>query len=332
MSAWLGAVSIHSRDFNAGAQNSLVALLDIYPVLQVIVNHFDDDAGGSHGRRGSSSASSSSTARGSISSNAAPARLHARLEVSFVPGMKTLFWKQVLTREELTRRKVLVLWLFDADVYTHPAVMPLGELVSALLSSDASALQPVVRAAGMGVSHTWLRQRPALSSCVASTARFVEVMTPLLRADAWTAFHERYLSAVPDAALAVSDFGVDVTWCAAFARAFPARPACLVLYSAAAVHGNTNSMHRRMNASVYKQGRMCAETCRVLKRFRSEWMNYSHDTQDCWMATATGLAPAHGPRYIDTHGAWKAGRRAKDGSVLTATGKRWVPGTLGEGT
>ena len=230
----------------------------------------------------------------------------------------------MLTGERL--RGVRVVWLFDADVDTHPAVMPLGSLVSALLSSNASALQPVIRSAGMGTDHTWLRQRPSLSTCVASTARFVEVMTPLLQVDAWAAFHEAVLSRVPDPSLAVSDFGIDVTWCAYFRERFPQRPACLVLYSAAAVHFNSNSIKRFMNASTVAQERNCAGTCKFIRRnFRRYYMNYSHDTQDCWLAGNEGLVPLRRPRYIDSHGYWKAGRRDKSGHIVTATGHRWTP-------
>jgi hypothetical protein len=143
----------------------------------------------------------------------------------------------MLTPERL--RGVSVLWLFDADVAAHPAVMPLGEVASALLSTGASAMQPLIRSAGLGTDHSWLRQRPSLSSCTASTARFVEVMTPLLQVDAWVRFYEVVLSRIPDDALALSDFGIDVTWCAFFATHFPSRPPCLVLYSAAAVHSNS---------------------------------------------------------------------------------------------
>ena len=81
-----------------------------------------------------------------------------------------------------------------------------------------------------------------------------------------------------------------------------------------------------MNGSTARQGRSCAGTCRFLRRhFKGLYMNFSHDTQDCWAASNAGLVPTHKPRYIDTHGFWKAGSRAKDGSVITATGRRWKP-------
>ena len=235
-----------------------------------------------------------------------------------------LFWKRILTARRL--QAVRVVWLFDADVATHPSSMPLGVLVSALLTSDASALQPTIRSAGLGTDHTWLRQRPCLSSCVASTAKFVEVMTPVLRAEAWLRFHDEILSKVPDEALALSDFGIDVTWCAFFGWHFPERPPCLILYSAAVVHFNSNSIKRFMNASTITQERACTGTCKFLKKHHKRFfLNYSHDTQDCWAATNDGLVATHRPRYIDSHGYWKAGRRNRLGQVITATGHRWVP-------
>jgi hypothetical protein len=243
-----------------------------------------------------------------------------------IPTTQGLFWKRALTPKRLVG--VSVLWLFDADVATHPSLMPLGEIVSALLTTNASALQPVVRSAGMGTDHPWLRQRPSLTSCVASTAKFVEVMTPVLQADAWLQFYTKVLSRVPDESLAVSDFGIDVTWCAFFADTFPKRPPCLILHSAAAVHYNSRSIGRFMNRSTVLQERSCAGTCRFLRsHFPRYYMNYSHDNSDCWAASQRGLVATGQPRYVDSHGAWKAGRRGKDGSIITATGKRWKPGS-----
>ena len=204
--SWLGAVSTHTNDYGRTSQirASLDALLTAYPELCIALNHFD--AGG----------------EAPDTRSAGQRRQHGRLQVTWVPGMKGLFWKRVLTPERT--RGMRMVWLFDADVAVHPSVMPLGLLASALLSSNASALQPLVRAAGMGTDHKWLRQRPSLSSCAASTAKFVEVMTPFLQSDTWEHFHRHVLSHIPDDALARSDFGIDVTWCAAFADAFPLRP------------------------------------------------------------------------------------------------------------
>ena len=47
--------------------------------------------------------------------------------------------------------------------------------------------------------------------------------------------------------------------------------------------------------------------------------------QDCWAASNAGLVATRQPRYIDTHGHWKAGRRDAEGHIITATGKRWSP-------
>ena len=275
--AWLGAVSIHTRDYDVSYRTAVLTLLTTYTPLRLVVNHFDPPGSSRH----------------------AIEETHPRIEHTWIPDMKGLFWKRVLTADRL--RGVSVVWLFDADVAVHPAVMPLGELVLALLSSNASALQPLVRSSGMGTDHSWLRQRPSLSSCMATTARFVEVMTPLLQADAWIHFHEHILSHIPDEALALSDFGIDVTWCAALAAAFRTRPPCLILYSSAALHSNSNSIHRFMNASTRSQERSCAGTCRYLRRHHPRfYMNYSHDTQECWAGSNQGLRPSGKPRYIDS--------------------------------
>ena len=159
--SWLGAVSTHTNDYGRTSQirASLDALLTAYPELCIALNHFD--AGG----------------EAPDTRSAGQRRQHGRLQVTWVPGMKGLFWKRVLTPERT--RGMRMVWLFDADVAVHPSVMPLGLLASALLSSNASALQPLVRAAGMGTDHKWLRQRPSLSSCAASVFRADDRAPPL---------------------------------------------------------------------------------------------------------------------------------------------------------
>lgn len=137
---WLGAVCVHSHDFPA-ARPAQRALLDAYPALCLIVNVFDTRP--------------LSSRREALVSD----KLHPRAEITWVQGMKGLFWKRVLTPARL--HGIEVLWLFDADVSPHPSVLPLGLLTSALLTANASALQPSVRAAGMGTNHKWLRQRPS---------------------------------------------------------------------------------------------------------------------------------------------------------------------------
>ena len=161
-SEWLGATSIHSRDFDVVSQRALVLLLDSYPRLgTILVNHFD-----------------SRPPLNKVHHKHVGMSADRRIERTFIPGMKCLFWKRVLTPRLLENRHVEVLWLFDADVVTHPATLPLAMMVDAMISTNASALQPTIRSAGLGTDHTWLRQRPSLSSCVATTAKFVEVMTP----------------------------------------------------------------------------------------------------------------------------------------------------------
>ena len=78
---WLGATAIHSKDDSlAHLMHSLVALCDSYPQLQMIVNLFD---------------------REPVDANTRIATLagnHSRVEGTWIPGMKTLFWKQVPQR------------------------------------------------------------------------------------------------------------------------------------------------------------------------------------------------------------------------------------------
>ena len=67
---WLGATSVHSRDFGATAKAALTSLLSMYAPLHVVVNHFDPG-----GRPAAWSA-----------------HAHDRLTFTWVPDMKGLFW------------------------------------------------------------------------------------------------------------------------------------------------------------------------------------------------------------------------------------------------
>ena len=129
---WLGATSVHSRDPRVPALlHSLRELCDANPALRLVINHFDPNA--------------------SSRVKARPAT--DRIQVSWVPGMKGLFWKTVLT--PLRTSTYRVVWLFDSDMAVHPSVLPLGTIVRTLLATNASLLQPAIRSAGGETQHTW---------------------------------------------------------------------------------------------------------------------------------------------------------------------------------
>lgn len=148
---------------------------------------------------------------------------HSAVEGMHVPGMKTVFWKRVLTRELLHRRNVQIVWLVDSDIAIHPSAFPLGPLAGVLASTRATLLQPSIRALVHGTYHSFLRVRSAHMSCVATSAQFVELQCPIFAVEAWEYFHGRVLSAVEDKDLAESDYGIDISWCAAVRDAFPDR-------------------------------------------------------------------------------------------------------------
>jgi len=151
-------------------------------------------------------------------------------------------------------------------------------------------------------------------SCLATTAMWVEMQSPLFSADAWAAYHTMVLAHIADDDLAASDFGIDISWCAAVREAFPTRPTCLVTPAAAATHLNTHAIEKFMSKPVRSTVRSCAGTCRTLntRRFQRPphglealptvypaalptahtqltlgsipgyWRNFSHHTGDCW--------------------------------------------------
>ena len=100
----------------------------------------------------------------------------------------------------------------------------------------------------------------------------------------WQAeFHRKMLAIVKDEHLAVSDFGIDTTWCGLLADAFPKRPTCLVLPSETAIHINTHTIEKFMTKHVATQERSCTGTCKTLySTYKRFWKNFSHHNGDCW--------------------------------------------------
>ena len=295
MDRWLGAVETHSQDpALLQLKRSLHALCTVHPQLHVRLNFFD------HG---------------------APERTWLRrsnVTLSHVPGMKGLFWKRVLTPPLVLQFRVI--WLFDADIAIHPSVFPLATLVNALVAVDASAAQPAIRA-GVGRFSTWqghlVHKRPVSASCVITTARSVEIMTPLLQTDAWAAVHEQVLSIIPDDDLAASDHGIDRMWCSWLHVAFPARPACVVVQSEVALHADSRTMRRFMNATTFRQGKSCSGTCLMLQRtFPDHFDGTKHDTGDCWKQTYTGPVRTALLRSLDASGAISGRERGSTGKDL----------------
>ncbi|KAL1504936.1 hypothetical protein AB1Y20_008703 [Prymnesium parvum] len=283
---WLGATGVHSEAADARALvGSIGQLCDAYPQLHVIVNFFDAPPRSAEQLR--------------------VAVHHPQMEATSVPGMKTLFWRRILTPERV--RSFSLVWVFDCDIAVHPSIFPLGILAGTLTSLRATLLQPSIRAQVHGTYHTWLRVRPAHMSCVATTAQWVELQTPVFAVDAWVEFHTKMLSVVKDEDLAVSDFGIDVTWCGLLAAAFPGRPTCLVLPADPAIHINTHSIEKFMSKSVVSQERSCTGTCKTLyNTYQRYWKNFSHHTGDCWGT------------HQDHHGLTRTGRLSLEGSTVRA--------------
>ncbi len=285
---WLGATSVHSGDeYFPTMRTSLKKLCDAHPPLSVIVNLFNRGA----------------------PEDIDVSRDHQRMSTTRVPGMKTAFWKAILTPERTASFQIV--WLFDADVAVHPAVMPLRLYTDALLATRASILQPTMRGGGRhngqdvrATDHIHLRDsRVVHSSCLVGSVHFVEVMTPLLQQDAWAAFHREVLMQIADDALELSDFGIDVTWCSFVAQTFKGRPACVAHFGAPALHLNSGSITRFMNHSNVLEERNCGRTCKTLKaKFPQHFGNRKHDMKRCWSAGGNGLVPTGLSRGVDESG------------------------------
>ena len=261
---WLGATAIHSQSKDtANLVGSLTALCDNYPQLSILVNFFDAKE---------------------VPAQAIMRQLtgnHSRLGATWVPGMKTLFWKLHLT-PEITKDLELV-WVFDCDIAIHPSVFPLGQLAGALKATRATMLQPAIQAWIHGTYHTFLRVKRTHMSCFATTAQWNEMQTPLFSGDAWARFHTKMLSTIPEAGLVTSDFGLDIVWCAFMKDEFPNRPACLVTPGIAATHLNSHAIEAYMSPDVKRQERSCTTTCKSLfDNFKHYWKNFSHHTGQCY--------------------------------------------------
>jgi hypothetical protein len=163
-----------------------------------------------------------------------------------------------------------------------------------------------------GTYHGFLRVKHAHMSCLATTAKFVELMVPIFRMEAWAAVHRRIFARLADEDLFQSDHGIDLTWCALVASEIPDRPPCLVTPSISALHTNTHRIERFLNSSHVRDVRSCSRVCRTLQRdFRPFWTNYSHDTKDCWAASEKGLSLSLGT-FVQEGLTVKARGRRKD--------------------
>ena len=295
--AWLGAGTVHSRDKQyLQITHSAFALCSQYQQLTVVMNHFDDPIP-AHAPRGRHALvpQFEKTAEGD------------RVGTTWIPGMKVLFWKLVLTPAYVQRFNAV--WMFDSDVAVHPSIFPLGSLMGVLSGTGASLLQPSIRAKVHGTYHGFLRVKHAHMSCMATTAKFVELMIPMFRMEAWAAVHRRIFARLADEDLIRSDYGIDLTWCALVASEIPDRPPCLVTPSISALHTNTHRIERFLNSSYLRDERSCSKVCRTLQRdFRPFWANYSHDTKDCWGASIDGLS--------------KSGTFGQEGVTVKARGRR----------
>ena len=160
---WLAATSIHSRDPTFWqVLSSLRQLCDVHSKLHAIINLFDNEEPIEMRRQ----------------LLQAHDWLPSRFESVWVPGMKTYLWKRVLTPEKT--RGADIIWLFDADIAVHPAVMPLSAIVHSMMATKASCAQPAIRAYSakegdvrwpehrgkpQGTIHPWLYDRHAHVSC-----------------------------------------------------------------------------------------------------------------------------------------------------------------------
>ena len=330
---WLGATAIHSQSPEMPSLvAALGALCEQHLQLRVLVNFFDQtevDTAGLVQRHTRNSTS--------------------RVEGTWVPGMKTLFWYKHLTPERTQHLQVV--WVFDCDIAVHPSVLPLAQLASALIATRATVLQPSIQAQVHGTYHTWLRVKRAHMSCLATTAQYVEMQTPLFAGDAWARFHQKVLAVIPEEGLVTSDFGLDVMWCAFLRDEFPHRPTCLVTPSATATHLNSHEIEKHMSKEVALKERSCTKTCETLRSSFSKpphayWKNYSHHTGECWSVEGHhGLQASHSHYAIDGDGMIRAryGQRpsssangaSESAATLWETDRvsvRFVPRGLGAAT
>lgn len=314
---WLGATAVHSSDLRR-LTPALFALQHAYPRLALAINLFDDGP----------------------SDVLLQALDMSRVRVSRHKGMKSLFWKLELSPGRLAARwqegagdvqggggdparmisprpgsrpaplQLDLIWLFDCDLAVHPSAFPLSQLHAALIGANASALQPAVQGWHLaGSRHPHLHPRTTHISCVVTSAKFLELMTPIFRFDAWAAFHREVLSAVPDQALAASAHGIDLVWCAFLARAFPDRPACLVTPGILATHLNSKSIERFHQTALAV--RSCNDTCVFLQsRWPHLYGNFSRhgasNTGECWAVADGGLERRGGFVGVDSSGTVRA--------------------------
>lgn len=160
----------------------------------------------------------------------------AELSVSFVAGMKGLFWKDVLDPAKLLVSAAQFVWLVDADMATDK--FELSRAIEEMDAANASLAQP--RIAPFMRVHSRTTDWPLLrlrlgrkwpSNCLAAAMKFVEVQTPIFRRDAWSTVHRELLAMAPSGILAQTIWGISELWCPLLESHSSHRPACAVLNS-----------------------------------------------------------------------------------------------------
>ena len=161
------ATAIHSKSKDTfNFIGSLAALCDTFLQLHVIINFFDQqkiDPTAVIRYNGQNS---------------------SQLEGTWVPGMKTLFWKLHLTPERTEHLEAV--WVFDCDIAVHPSVFPLGQLVGAMRATHATMLQPAIQAWIHGTYHYFLRVKKTHMSFCKTYSRSTKLLVSTMLAKALT--------------------------------------------------------------------------------------------------------------------------------------------------
>ena len=162
--------------------------------------------------------------------------------VTYVPGFKTLFWKQVLT-PNITASYDLI-WLLDCDLRITPHLFTISEVEYWLETTGASIIQPSV----VPHQHNGRGGRGALTragfsaDCIARAVPHIEQMTPIFRRASFDVLWKA-LSRIPDERLG-SDSGLETLWCGLAVLHFADWPACIALSHMSVIHLNTHTIHR----------------------------------------------------------------------------------------
>lgn len=287
----------------------LTSACESYPQLSIILNVFDSE-------ETKDPRSFNCAKHGESPTTPLPACIK---KVTHVPGMKAAYWRMAVRPADIDEHApgAEIVWLFDNDMRVSADHFNLLEATETLLSSNVSMAQPRVglrsdqesgAASARRGSHALVASRepppreragivlseasgewiPPLaetlplepSNCKAQAVHFVEVQTPMLRAEAYRVLHGQVLNTLDMSIFDRTVWGIDHIWCKLFEQEFPHREGCAVLSTVITTSTNQFSTIASTGIGIHQRSVLGQAGCKWVSK-RYDWLWPFPDSTDC---------------------------------------------------